>query len=133
VIWRGADVEPGGYVLFADGELWFVTSSDERAGGGSYDRASILMRRSVDGGRSWASPEVLVDREDQLSFGGVVLPGDEILLPSLRHYNERKRRQLSLYVVDRDLSGSVRCASTPISADGFEGGLGPQWRRSTNR
>jgi hypothetical protein len=133
VIWRGADVEPGGYVFFADGELWFVTSSDENAGGGSYDRASILMRRSVDGGRSWGSPVVLVDREDQLSFGGVVLPGDEILLPSLRHYNERKRRQLSLYVVDRDLSGSVRCASTPISADGFEGGLGPQWRRSTNR
>jgi len=62
----------------------------------------------------------------------VVLPGDEILLPSLRHYNERKRRQLSLYVVNRDRTHGARCASVPISADSFEGGLGPQWRRPTS-
>lgn len=133
VIWSGADTEPGGYLLFADGELWFVASSDERAGGGSYDRASILVRRSGDGGRSWTAPEVLVDREDQLSFGGVVLPGGEVLLPSLRHYNQRRRRQLSLYVVDRDPTNGARCASTPISADDFEAGLGPQWGQPSNR
>jgi hypothetical protein len=133
VIWSGADTEPGGYLLFPDGELWFVASSDERAGGGSYDRASILMRRSGDGGHSWTAPEVLVDREDQISFGGVVLPGGEVLLPSLRHYNERRNRQLSLYVVDRDPTNGARCASTPISADGFETGLGPQWGESSNR
>ena len=132
VIWSGGDVEPGGYVLFADGELWFVASSDELTGGGSYDRASILTRRSADDGQSWSAPELLVDLEDQISFGGVVLPGDEILLPSLRHYNERKRRQLSLYVVNRDRTHGARCASVPISADSFEGGLGPQWRRPTS-
>jgi len=133
VIWSGADTEPGGYLLFPGGELWFVASSDERAGGGSYDRASILMRRSGDGGRSWTAPEILVDREDQISFGGVVFPGGEVLLPSLRHYNERRNRQLSLYVVDRDPTNGARCASTPISADGFETGLGPQWREPSNR
>ncbi len=133
VIWDGADVEPGGYVLFPDGELWFVASSDERAGGGSYDRASILMRRSFDLGRSWTAPEVLVESEDQISFGGVVVPGDEIVLPSLRHYNKRGRRQLSLYVVGRDPGRGARCASPPIFVDGFEGGIGPQWRRSMNR
>ena len=127
VIWSGGDIEPGGYVLFPDGELWFVASSDERAGGGSYDRASILMRRSIDRGRSWAKPEVLVECEDQISFGGVALPGDEVLLPSLRHYNERKRRQLSLYVVSRDPSQGARCASTPIFIDGFEDDPGSQW------
>lgn len=127
-IWGGADVEPGGYVLFGDGELWFVASSDERAGGGSYDRASILMRRSVDGGRSWTDPEVLVEIEDQLSFGGVVLPGDEIILPSLRHYTGHQHRGLSLYLVGRDPNNGWRCASPPISIEGFENGLGPEWR-----
>ncbi len=133
VIWSGADTEPGGYLLFPDGDLWFVASSDERAGGGSYDRASILMRRSGDGGRSWTAPEILVDREDQLSFGGVVLPGGEVLLPSLRHYNEGKHRQLSLYVVDRDPTNGARCASVPISADGFDADLSSQRRRSNKR
>ncbi len=127
VIWGGADIEPGGYVLFADGELWFIASSDERAGGGSYDRASILMRRSVDDGRSWTEAEVLVESEDQISFGGVVLPGDEIILPSLRHYTERKHRELSIYVVGRDPSRGARCASPPISTDGFEGGRDREW------
>jgi len=128
VIWAGADVEPGGYVLFGDGELWFVASSDERAGGGSYDRASILMRRSMNGGRSWTEPEVLVETEDQLSFGGVVLPGDDVILPSLRHYTGRKPRGLSLYVVGRDPSEGSRCASPPISTEGFENGLDSQWQ-----
>jgi len=128
VIWGGADVEPGGYVLFADGELWFIASSDERAGGGSYDRAMILMRRSTDDGRSWTAAEVLVESEDQISFGGVVLPGDEIILPSLRHYTERKHRELSIYVVGRDPSRGARCASPPISTDGFENDLDRQWR-----
>ena len=128
VIWGGADVEPGGYVLFADGELWFIASSDERAGGGSYDRAMILMRRSMDNGRTWTTAEVIVGSEDQISFGGVVLPGDEIILPSLRHYTERKHRELSVYVVGRDPSRGARCASPPISTDGFEDELGPQWQ-----
>jgi hypothetical protein len=128
VIWRGADVEPGGYVLFADGELWFIASSDERAGGGSYDRAMILMRRSMDNGRSWTAAEVLVGSEDQVSFGGVVLLGDEIILPSLRHYTERNHRGLSVYVVGRDPTQGARCASPPISTDGFENGLGPRWQ-----
>lgn len=127
VIWGGADIEPGGYVLFDDGELWFVASSDERAGGGSYERASILMRRSMDGGRSWTAGEVLVESEDQISFGGVVVPGDEIILPSLRHYTEREQRELSVYIVGRDPSRGARCASPPISSDGFEGGLDREW------
>lgn len=128
VIWGGADIEPGGYVLFADGELWFIASSDERAGGGSYDRAMILMRRSMDDGRSWTAAEVLVENEDQISFGGVVLPGDEIILPSLRHYTEREHRELSIYVVGRGPGQGARCASPPISTDGFEGGLDRQWQ-----
>ncbi len=112
VLWRGGDIEPGGYVSFADGELWFVASSDERAGGGSYARAMILVRRSFDGGRSWSRPEVLVDREDQLSFGGVELADDEVLLPSVRRYLG-PRRLLALYVVSRQPGGGVRCASAP--------------------
>lgn len=123
VIWRGGDVEPGGYLQFADGELWFIASSDELAGGGSYDTASILARGSWDGGRTWSPPQVLVDRENQLSFGGVVLPGDEVLLASLRFYRDRHRRQLSLYLVDRDGSGPARCAIANLSQDGFERGF----------
>jgi hypothetical protein len=114
--------------VFDDGELWFVASSDEVAGGGSYRRALILNRRSTDGGRSWSTPEILVDREDQLSYGGVVLPGGEVMLPSVRHYGDRPRRQLSLYLVDRDSAVGARCASPPLSQDGFENGLGDQWR-----
>jgi hypothetical protein len=133
VIWSGADIEPGGYLVLPDGELWFVASTDELAGGGSYDRASIMMRRSSDGGRSWSAPEVLVDREDQISFGGVVLPDGEVLLPSLRHYNRRKHRQLSIYLVDSDPAGGARCAAETLSGDDFEAGLGPQWRGSKNR
>jgi hypothetical protein len=109
-LWRGGDVEPGGYILFPDGELWFIASSDRTAGGGSYDRATILARRSVDGGRGWSSPETLVDREDQISFGGVVLPGDAVLLPSLRHYTRGKDRRLAIYRVDRDGASPARCA-----------------------
>jgi len=132
VLWSGADIEPGGYLTAPDGALWFVASTDELAGGGSYDRASIMMRRSTDGGRSWSSPEELVDREDQISFGGVALPNGEVLLPSLRHYTSPRRRQLSVYLVDGDPAGA-RCASEPISADDFEAGLGPQWRGPKNR
>jgi hypothetical protein len=131
-IWDGGDVEPGGYVLFDDGELWFVASSDELAGGGSYRRALILNRRSTDDGWSWSAPEVLVDREDQLSYGGVVLPGGEILLPSVRHFKDRSRRQLSLYLVDRDPTTGAWCASPPLTQDGFENGLGDQWRLPTS-
>lgn len=120
VVWRGGDVEPGGYVPFPDGELWLVASSDRPAGGGSYDRATILARRSFDGGHSWSDPETLVNRQDQISFGGVLLPDDRVLLPSLRHYNQRKLRSLSLYVVDRTGVAAAICASTPISRTGFE-------------
>lgn len=127
VVWRGSDLEPGGYVRFADGELWLVASSDASAGGGSYDRATIMARRSFDDGRSWSQSIVLVNREDQISFGGVVIPEDRILLPSLRHYSKRKQRSLSVYVVDRDGAGSTaRCALTTLSMVGFEGEVGPQ-------
>jgi len=111
VVWQGSDVEPGGYVRFDDGELWLVASSDAAAGGGSYDRALIQARRSGDAGASWSEPEVLVERENQISFGGVVLPGGEVLLPSLRFYTERDRRRLSLYVVDREGERPPRCAA----------------------
>jgi hypothetical protein len=113
VLWRGGDVEPGGYVRFEDGELWFIASSDERAGGGSYDRAEILARRSYDGGRSWAEPETLIDREDQLSFGGVALPDGDVLLPSVRHYSG-PRRLLALYVVGRRPGTGARCAVAAV-------------------
>ena len=127
VVWRGSDIEPGGYVLFADGELWLVASSDASAGGGSYDRATIMARRSSDDGRSCSQPIVLVNREDQISFGGVVLPDSRILLPSLRHYNHRKQRSLSVYMVDRNGAGrTARCAHTTLSRAGFEGEVGPQ-------
>jgi len=127
VVWRGSDLEPGGYVRFADGELWLVASSDASAGGGSYDRATIMARRSSDDGRSWSQPIVLVNREDQISFGGVVLPDDRILLPSLRHYSRRKQRSLSVYEVDRNGAGSTAlCAVTTLSRVGFEGEVGPQ-------
>lgn len=111
VLWQGGDVEPGGYVRFDDGELWFIASSDERAGGGSYDRAEILVRRSFDGGATWSEPELLIDREDQLSFGGVVLPDGDVLLASVRHYS-RPRRLLALYVVGRSPGAGARCATT---------------------
>ncbi|MEE4274193.1 MAG: sialidase family protein [Thermoanaerobaculales bacterium] len=113
VVWEGSDVEPGGYVLFNDGELWLVASSDAAAGGGSYDRAVIQTRRSEDGGASWSEPEVLVGRENQISFGGVALPGGEVLLPSLRFYTDRSRRQLSVVVVDRRGDRPPRCAAVP--------------------
>jgi hypothetical protein len=132
-VWKGADVEPGGYVAFADGELWLVASSDAAARGGSYDRALIAVRRSTDNGRSWSHPEVLVDLEDQISFGGVELPTGEILLPSIRHYSDVRRRQLSVYLVTRDATGGARCAVTPLFSDGFENGLDPQWRRPNMR
>jgi hypothetical protein len=126
VVWRGGDIEPGGYARFDDGELWLVVSSDELAGGGSYDRASILARRSFDGGRSWTAPEVLVDRADQLSFGGLVVAPDTVLLPSLRYWNDRRRTQLALYVVDRLGGGPARCAVEAVSRGAFEEGPGAQ-------
>lgn len=116
VVWDGGDVEPGGYVLFDDGELWLVASSDEAAGGGSYARAIIQARRSTDGGISWDDPQVLVHRENQISFGGVALSNDEVLLPSLRFYSERDRRQLSMYVVDRWGGTTPRCATEATAA-----------------
>lgn len=126
-IWGGADVEPGGYVRFDDGGLWFVASTDQLAGGGSYDRASILVRRSSDDGRSWSAPEPAVAVEDQLSFGGAALPGGEVLLPSVRRYSDRDRRELAVYRVRRDLAGGAGCASPPISSDGFEDGPPSRW------
>ncbi len=127
VVWQGSDLEPGGYVRFDDGELWLVVSSDVLAGGGSYDRATIMARRSTDDGRSWSQPIVLVNREDQISFGGVVIPGEKVLLPSLRHYSQRKQRSLSVYVVDRNgAGGAAGCALTTLSRVGFEGEVGPQ-------
>ena len=126
VVWRGGDLEPGGYLAFADGELWLVASSDEPAGGGSYDRATILARSSWDGGRSWSEARVLVDREDQISFGGVELPDGRALLPSIRHYNRKAQRSLALYVVDRSGVGGAVCASPPLSRVDFEGDLGDQ-------
>jgi hypothetical protein len=127
VVWRGGDLEPGGYVRFADGELWLVASSDERAGRGSYDRATILARSSSDGGRSWSDPRVLVDRENQISFGGVALPDGRVLLPSLRFYNQGARRSLSLYAVERSGSGPAVCASPPLSRQDFEDEFGDQF------
>ena len=127
VVWRGGDLEPGGYVGFPDGELWLIASSDESAGGGSYDRATILARSSSDGGRSWSDPRVLVDREDQISFGGVALPDGRVLLPSLRFYSQRAKRSLSLYVVDRSGAGAPVCASPPLSRRDFEGDLRDQF------
>ena len=127
VVWRGGDLEPGGYVAFADDELWLVVSSDEPAGGGSYDRATILTRSSSDGGRSWSEPRVLVDRENQISFGGVVLPDGRVLLPSLRFYNQGPKRSLALYVVDRSGAGGADCASPPLSREDFESDLGDQF------
>jgi hypothetical protein len=127
VVWRGGDLEPGGYIGFADGELWLVASSDEPAGGGSYDRATILARSSSDGGRSWGEPRVLVDRENQISFGGVELPDGRVLLPSLRFYNQAARRSLALYVVERAGGNGAVCASPPLSKTDFEGGLGDQF------
>ncbi len=126
VVWRGGDVEPGGYVSFADGELWLVASSDELAGGGSYERATILARRSVDGGRSWTDSEVLVDRADQLSFGGLVVSPDTVLLPSLRFWSTPRRTVLALYLVDRAVGGPARCAVEAMSRGSFEDGPGAQ-------
>jgi len=127
VVWRGSDLEPGGYVTFSDGELWLIASSDAVAGQGSYERALILMRRSADDGVTWGRPQVLVGAESQLSFGGVLLPGDEVLLPSVRFYSTRGRRELALYVVPRDRPGEWRCALDSMFGDGFETGDASQW------
>ena len=69
---------------------------------------------------------MLVDREDQISFGGVELPDGRALLPSIRHYNRKAQRSLALYVVDRSGVGGAVCASPPLSRVDFEGDLGDQ-------
>jgi hypothetical protein len=127
VVWRGSDLEPGGYLVLPDGELWLVASSDRAAGGGSYGRAIIEARSSLDRGATWSEPFVLVGEEDQLSFGGVLLPGGDVLVPSVRHYNRPGRRSLALYVVADDGSGSWRCALDEVFADGFDDPDAGQW------
>jgi hypothetical protein len=115
-LWGGApaaDLEPGGYLRFDDGELWFVASTDEEAGGGSYSRATIRRISSLDGGHSWSGAETLVGMEDQISFGAVELNAGEIALPSLRFYERYRERSLFLYVVDRGSPGEFRCVTRP--------------------
>lgn len=128
VLWSGGgDTEPGGYLLFPDGELWFIASSDEIAGGGSYARAIIMVRSSIDGGRTWSKPRVLVGSEDQISFGGILLPDGDVLLPSLRHYSRARERSLALYVVESGVGDGYRCAVQDIFSDDFERGSANQW------
>lgn len=127
VVWRGSDLEPGGYVVLPGGELWLVASSDRAAGGGSYGRAIIEARTSRDRGVTWSEPFVLVGEEDQLSFGGVPLPGGEVLVPSVRRFDRPDRRSLALYVVAGDGSGSWRCAVDEMFSDGFEDAGAGQW------
>jgi hypothetical protein len=130
-LWRdGGDAEPGGYLLFPDGELWFIASTDEIAGGGSYARAIIMARSSIDGGRTWSKSRVLVGSEDQISFGGVLLPDGDVLLPSLRHYLRARQRSLALYVVESRVGNGYRCAVQGIFSDDFERGSADQWRSS---
>jgi hypothetical protein len=129
----GGDVEPGGYLLFPDGELWFIASTDENAGGGSYTRAMIMARSSIDGGRTWSKSRILVGSEDQISFGGVLLPDGEVLLPSLRHYLHPRQRSLALYVVDRRVKEDCRCAVQGIFSDDFEHGSADQWGSSEGK
>jgi len=115
-LWGGrlpADIEPGGYLHIDDGELWFVASTDDDAGGGSYGRATIRRIVSRDGGHTWSEPETLVDEEDQISFGAVELKTGEIALPSLRFYQRFRERALFLYVVDREAPGEFRCVTEP--------------------
>jgi hypothetical protein len=116
-LWGGhpsADLEPGGFMRFDDGELWFVASTDEQAGGGSYGRATIRRVVSQDGGHSWSEPETLVDQEDQISFGAVMLATGEIALPSLRFYQIYRERALYLYLVDREAPGEFHCATESV-------------------
>ena len=74
-----------------------------------------------------STPEVLVERENQISFGGVALPDSRVLLPSLRFYNQQGKRSLSLYVVDRSGGGGAVCASPPLSRQDFEDDFGDQF------
>jgi hypothetical protein len=115
-LWGGgpaADLEPGGYLRFGDGELWFVASTDEEAGEGSYSRAAIRRIVSHDGGYSWSAPTTMVDEEDQISFGAVELATGEIALPSLRFFRRYRDRAVYLYVVDRHAPGEFRCVTEP--------------------
>ena len=127
VVWSGSDLEPGGYLRFPDGELWLVASSDRVAGGGSYERAIIEARRSRDGGAGWSGPRVLVAAPDQLSFGGVALPDDEVLLASVRWFTRPQRRSVAIYVVPRAGRGGWRCALDTLFTDDFEDRASGQW------
>ncbi|MEM9598225.1 MAG: sialidase family protein [Acidobacteriota bacterium] len=127
----GADVEPGGYLRFDDGELWLVASTDEDAVGGSYGRAVVKRKVSRDGGKTWGDKKTLIDLQDQIALQAFETPSGKVGLLTLRFYGDFEAesfRTLYRYHLDRDAPpGVFECTVEEVFASGFEDGGLEAW------